>query len=172
MKNVIAFGGRTPQIGTDVYIDSSARIIGDVTLKSRASVWPLSVLRADSDAIVVEEEAAILDHGMIEAPAGAPVTIGQRALISHGARLHGATVADHALVGIGAIVLDHAAVGAGAWIAAGTLVPPGMHIPENTLVMGLPGRVVRPLRPAEIRRSQHEIEEVLQKASLYLGRNL
>ena len=171
MDNLIAFEGKEPKVGARVYIDPSARIIGDVTLKSRASVWPLSVLRADSEAIVVGEAAAVLDHAMIEAPSRAPVTIGARALISHGAKIHGASVEDHALVGIGAIVLDHAVIGAGAWIAAGTLVPPGMQIPANTLFMGLPGKIIRPLKASEIDRTQRDIDELLHKADRYLALN-
>ena len=89
MKNLISFMGKTPQIEKDVYIDPSSRIIGDILLKRGCSVWPLSVLRADSDQIVVEEESVILDKVLIEAPTKNPVIVGKRALISHGAILHG-----------------------------------------------------------------------------------
>jgi carbonic anhydrase/acetyltransferase-like protein (isoleucine patch superfamily) len=168
MDNIVAFMGKTPCIDSNVFIDPSCRIIGDVILKNDTSVWPLSVLRADSNRIVIEEGSAVLDHVMIEAPAKHGVAVGKKALISHGAKIHGATVQDGALVGIGAIVLDGAVIGRGSIIGAGCVIPPGMVVPENSLVLGLPGKVIRPLRSDEIQRSVAEVEEVRQKAAVYL----
>ncbi len=168
MENIVSFMNKSPSIGADVFIDPSSRIIGDVTLKKSSSVWPLSVLRADSNRIVIGEEAAVLDLVMIEAPARHPVLVGNRALISHGAKLHGCRIHDGSLVGIGAIVLDGAEIGSGSIIGAGSLVPPGMVVPENSLVLGLPGKVIRPLTPEEAARTLSEVEEVREKAARYL----
>jgi carbonic anhydrase/acetyltransferase-like protein (isoleucine patch superfamily) len=168
LENIVSFMDKSPKIGADVFIDPSSRIIGDVTLKERSSVWPLCVLRGDNDRIVIGEETAVLDQVMIEAPFGQPVLIGDRSLISHGARLHGCRIHGGALVGIGAIVLDGAEIGPGAVIGAGSLVPPKMVVPENVLVLGLPGKVVRRLTTEEAARTLSQVEEVVKKAGQYL----
>jgi carbonic anhydrase/acetyltransferase-like protein (isoleucine patch superfamily) len=167
MKNIISFMGKTPKIGDDVYIDPTARIVGDVILRKGCSVWPLSVLRADSDQIVIEEEAAVLDKVLIESPAQSPVIVGKRALVSHGAILHGCRVGERALIGIGAIILDGAVVGTGAMIGAGSVVSPSMIIPPSSLVLGIPGKVIRPLRPGEVERITAQVDELKEKAHLY-----
>jgi carbonic anhydrase/acetyltransferase-like protein (isoleucine patch superfamily) len=167
MKNIITFIGKTPQIEEDVYIDPSSRIIGDVLLKRGCSVWPLCVLRADSNQIVIREETAVLDKVLIEAPVKNPVVVGRRALISHGAILHGCTVQEGALVGIGAIILDGAIVGRGSVIGAGSIVSPQMVIPENSLVLGIPGRVIRALKPDEVEKTSSQVDEVRKKANQY-----
>ena len=165
---VSSFGPHAPVIADDVFVDRAARIIGQVELRSGASVWPGAVLRADDDRITIGEGSAVLDLSLVEAPAGSPVTIGQGALISHKACIHGARVEGGALVGIGAIVLDRAVVGAEALVGAGALVVPGTEIPPGTLVLGQPGRVVRELTPEEKARVHRQLGEVAAKARAYL----
>ena len=167
MTNIISFMGKMPELGEDVYVDPSARIIGDVILKRGCSVWPMTVLRADSDRIVIEGEAAILDKVLIESPGPSPLVVGKRSLVSHGAMLHGCTVEEGSLVGIGAIVLDGAVVGKGSIIGAGSVVSPKTIIPPGSLVLGIPGKVVRPLRPDEVERIAAQVDEVKEKARQY-----
>lgn len=167
MKNIVSFMGRTPRIEEDVYIDPSSRIIGGVLLKKGCSIWPLCVLRAGSNQIVIDDVAAVLDKVLIEAPAKNPVFVGKRALISHGEILHGCTVQEGALVGIGAIILDGAIVGKGSVIGAGSVVSPQMVIPENSLVLGIPGRAIRTLKPDEVQKTSTQVDEVRQKADRY-----
>jgi carbonic anhydrase/acetyltransferase-like protein (isoleucine patch superfamily) len=165
MKNIIPYRDKMPRIEEDVYIDPSSRIIGDVLLKRGSSVWPLCVLRADAEGIVVEEEAAILDKVLIESPRH--TLVGKRALISHGAILHGCTVGEGALIGIGAILLDGVVVGSNAMIGAGSVVSPGMVIPERTLVLGVPGKVIRPLAPEEVEKIKSQVADLREKARHY-----
>lgn len=167
MKNIISFMGKTPEIGDEVYIDPSARIIGDVILKRGCSIWPLSVLRADSERIVIEEGAAVLDKVLIESPAQSPVIVGRGALISHGAILHGCRVAEGALIGIGAIILDGAIVGTGSMIGAGSVVSPNTVIPPGSLVLGIPGKVIRPLSSDEMEKIVAQVNELKEKARQY-----
>ena len=167
MTNIVSFMGKTPKIGEDVYIDPSARIIGDVILKRGCSVWPMTVLRADSHRIMIEEEAAILDKVLIESPGPNPLIVGRRALVSHGAILHGCTVEEGSLVGIGAIVLDGAVVGTGSIVGAGSVVSPNTIIPPGSLVLGIPGKVIRPLRPEEVEKIAAQVDEVKEKARRY-----
>ncbi|MBW2531318.1 MAG: gamma carbonic anhydrase family protein [Deltaproteobacteria bacterium] len=165
---VSGFGAHEPSFGAEVFVDRAARIIGQVELGDRCSVWPGAVLRADDDRIVVGAGSAVLDQALLEAPTGRPVVVGAGVLISHQACVHGAHIEDRALVGIGAIVLDGAVVGTRSLVAAGALVPPGMVVPADTLVLGQPAKVVRVLRDDEKQRSLRQLAEVAAKAAQYL----
>lgn len=166
-ENLIPFKGKSPHLEEGVFIDPSSRIIGDVTLGRGSSVWPLAVLRADTEAIVVETNSAILDKALVEAPMGHRVVIEKDVIISHGAILHGATVREGALVGIGAIVLDGAEVGKDCIIASGSVVPPGILIPQGSLAMGIPAKVVRPLSEREMAVTREQLAELKEKSAEY-----
>ena len=165
--NLISFKGRSPRAEEGVFIDPSSRIIGDVTLRRGASVWPLAVLRADAEAIVIGTNSAILDKALVEAPTGHRVLIEEDVIISHGAILHGCTIRRGALVGIGAIVLDGAEVGSDSIIASGSLVPPGVRIPEKSLAMGIPAKVLRPVNERELAAHREQLAELAEKSEEY-----
>ncbi len=124
---------------------ATAVVIGDVTLGEEVSVWPTAVLRGDRDAITIGDETNIQDGVIVHCDPGKPCTIGKRGTVGHRAMIHGATVEDGALIGIGAIVLNDAVIGAGSLVAAGAVVGEGKRIPPNSLVMGVPARVMRAL---------------------------
>jgi carbonic anhydrase/acetyltransferase-like protein (isoleucine patch superfamily) len=165
--NLISFKGKSPRAEEGVFVDPSSRLIGDVTLKKKASVWPLAVLRADSEAIVIGQNSAILDKALVEAPMGHKVLVEEDVIISHGAILHGCTIRRGALIGIGAIVLDGAEVGRDSIIASGSVVPPGTRIPEGSLVMGIPAKVVRPLNEKEMGAKREQLAELMEKSEQY-----
>jgi carbonic anhydrase/acetyltransferase-like protein (isoleucine patch superfamily) len=166
-KLITPFHDKTPKIHPDAYVDCSSRIIGDVIIEEGVSVWPMVVLRADSAAIYIKRSAAILDLSLVEAPKGYSVTIEEEALISHRAVIHGAHVQKRALVGIGAIILDGAVISSGSIIGAGSVVAPGTRIPPNSLVMGIPGKVVRETTEAEREFILEQIRELYSKSRLY-----
>lgn len=166
--HITPFEGKSPQFDETVFIDPSARLIGEVILGKEASIWPFALLRADSDRIVVGERSVILDKVLIESPKGRPVIIEREALISHGVILHGCMVREGAVVGIGAFVLDGAEVGKNSIIGSGSLVPPGMKVPEESLVIGIPGKVVKRLDEEAIRRSREQWSEAYEKSKKYL----
>ncbi len=166
---IMPFDGKFPQFDETVFIDPSARLIGEVILEREASLFPFVLLRADSDRIVVGERSVLLDKVLIESPKGKPVIIEQEALISHGVILHGCVVRERAVVGIGAIVLDGAEIGRESVIGSGSLVPPGMKVPEASLVLGIPGRVVKALDEEAIKRSREQWREAYEKSRKYLS---
>lgn len=158
------FGDKVPVIHAGAYIDVSARIIGAVTVAEGASIWPMAVLRADSDTISIGRDAAVLDLALVEAPDGYPVVLDDRSLVSHGAIVHGARIASLVLVGIGSIVLDGAVIESGSIIGAGALVTAGMHVPPNSLVLGSPGKVVRQTTEQERARIARQLDELFEKS--------
>ena len=161
---ITSFGTWVPTIHPGAFVDLSARIIGDVIVEAEASIWPMAVLRADSAQIRIGRRAAVLDLVLLEAPEGNPVVLEDEAIVSHGAIVHGARIESRALVGIGAIVLDGAVVSSGSIVGAGALVPPGAKIPPNSLVLGIPGRVIRETTPEERQRTLDQIEEIYLKS--------
>jgi len=161
---ITPYGGKKPNIHPDAFVDVSARIIGDVQVDKGASIWPMAVLRADSAEIRIGRCAAVLDLALIEAPEGQPVWVEEEALISHGAIVHGARIGSRSLVGIGAIVLDGALICAGSIVGAGSLVPPGTEIPPNSLVLGIPGKVVRKTTPQERQTILEQLEQLHRKS--------
>jgi len=166
--SITPFEGKSPQFDKTVFIDPTARLIGDVVLQFGVSIWPFALLRADSNRIAVGERSVLLDKVLIESPRGHPVTIEREVLISHGAILHGCMVKEGAVVGIGAIVLDGAEVGRHSIVGSGSLVPPGMKIPDRSLVLGVPAKVVRKLEEVDLQKSKEQLKEAYEKSRKYL----
>jgi carbonic anhydrase/acetyltransferase-like protein (isoleucine patch superfamily) len=130
-------------IHPDAFIHPEAFVCGDVTLGAGASVWPGAVIRADTAPITIGESSNVQDGVVIHVDPGLACMIGARVAIGHRAVVHGATVEDDCLIAIGAIVLNRVVVGRGSLVGAGALCSEGMVIPPNSLVLGVPGRVVR-----------------------------
>ena len=143
-------GARATTHGDDFWIAPSAAVIGRVTLKRNASVWWNSVLRGDFEAITVGENTNIQDGSILHADPGAPLILGDNVLVGHMVVLHGCTIGDGSLIGIGSVVLNHARIGRNCLIGADTLIREGREIPDNSVVMGSPGKVVREVTAAEI----------------------
>ena len=133
---------RPELVDQSVFIAPGAIVIGDVTLGSNASVWFNAVLRGDTSPIRVGDDSNVQDAAVLHADPGFPCQIGREVTIGHAAVVHGATVEDNVLIGIRAVVLNGAQIGNGSVIAAGALVTEGLQIPPNSVVMGVPGKVV------------------------------
>jgi carbonic anhydrase/acetyltransferase-like protein (isoleucine patch superfamily) len=161
------FAGKEPRIHSDAQVDLSARVIGDVLLEEGVTIWPMAVLRADSGSIRIGRRGAVLDLALIEAPDGHPVSIGEGTLISHGAIVHGAIIEAAVLVGMGVIILDGAVIHTGSVIGAGSIVTAGTHIPPNSLVIGVPGKVIRETTRSEREDILTEIDGLYRKSRLY-----
>jgi carbonic anhydrase/acetyltransferase-like protein (isoleucine patch superfamily) len=145
------FGGVHPQIPDSAYVDQSAQIIGDVQLGEQASVWCNAVLRGDMYYIRVGNRSNIQDNCVVHTRTGEnPTILEDEVTVGHSVTLHGCYIEHGALIGIGSIVLDDARIGAQSLIAAGSLISPGTAIPPRSLVMGVPGRVKRPLTDEEV----------------------
>lgn len=148
-------------IHPDAFIHPLAFVCGDVSLGARASVWPTAVVRGDTAAIVIGEESNIQDGTVVHVDHGVPCTIGARVGVGHRAIVHGATVEDDVLVGMGAILLNRVHVGRGSIVGAGAVCREGMVIPPNSLVLGVPGRVVRETTVEERERIRRTVASYL-----------
>ena len=145
-----SFDGARPKLHPTAFVHDSAELIGRVTLAKDASVWPGCVLRGDIDRIVVGAGSNIQDLTVIHTREGHPTIVGKDVTVGHRAILHGCRIGDRTLVGMGAIIME-ASVGPRCLIGAGALITAGMKIPPESLVLGAPAKVVRRLKPEELR---------------------
>jgi carbonic anhydrase/acetyltransferase-like protein (isoleucine patch superfamily) len=150
-----------PSIDPTAFVHPEALVLGDVTLGARVSIWPTAVLRGDTDRIVVGDESNVQDGTIVHVDHGVPTTIGRRVAIGHRAIVHGATIDDDCLIAIGAILLNGVQVGSGSIVGAGAVCREGMRIPQNSLVLGVPGRVVRETTDAERERITRTVQSYL-----------
>ena len=127
------------------WVAPGATLVGDVRLEDEASIWFGAVLRGDYEPIVIGARSNVQDLSVIHTDPGFPAKVGADCTIGHRAILHGCTIGDNSLVGMGAIVLNGAIVGRNCLVGAGALIPEGKEIPDNSLVVGAPGKVVRSL---------------------------
>ena len=130
---------------------SNASIIGDVTLEKNTSIWFNVTLRGDVENIYVGEGSNIQDGSVLHTDPGYPLKVGRNVTIGHLVMLHGCTIGDNSLVGIGAVILNNAKIGKNCVIGAKSLVTENKEIPDNSLVVGAPGRVIRKLTEEEIK---------------------
>jgi carbonic anhydrase/acetyltransferase-like protein (isoleucine patch superfamily) len=145
-----SFNGKLPKIHESVYISENVSIIGDVEIGENSSVWFGAVIRGDVCNVKIGNNSNIQDNAVIHVNYNMPSIIGDFVTVGHSAIIHGATIGDFVIVGMGAIVLDSVKVGKNVIIAAGSLVPPRMEVPDGVMVMGVPAKIVRTLRDAEI----------------------
>jgi carbonic anhydrase/acetyltransferase-like protein (isoleucine patch superfamily) len=138
-----------PESG-NCWIAGSAEVMGNVILRENASVWYGCVLRGDNDPITVGENTNIQDLTVIHTDIGAPVTIGANVTVGHRVILHGCEIGDDTLIGMGSTILNRVKIGRNCIIGANTLISEGKEIPDNSLVMGSPGKVVKELSPQQV----------------------
>ena len=161
-----SYKGKQPEIEAGAWVHDNAVLIGDVTIKARANVWPGCVLRGDQGAIIIGEETSIQDGTVAHCTGGMSTTvIGARCTVGHRVILHGCIVEDDSLIGMGAILLDNCEIGTGSIIGAGAVIPVGKKIPPGSKVMGVPGKVVGEVSEWEatmmIGGGHHEYQKLL-----------
>jgi len=136
---------KTPQIHETAYVAEGAQVIGDVILKADSSIWYNTVCRADINRIVIGERTNIQDNSVIHLENDQGVLVENDVTVGHNAIIHGCSIADGALIGMGAIIMNGAVIGKGAVIGAGAVVKEDMVIPDFSLVVGVPGKIVKTL---------------------------
>jgi carbonic anhydrase/acetyltransferase-like protein (isoleucine patch superfamily) len=146
----------------EYWIAPSAAVIGRVKLDRHASVWFAAVLRGDNELIHIGEGSNIQDGCVLHTDTGAPLTVGRHCTVGHKAILHSCTIADNTLIGMGATVLNHARIGRNCLIGANALIPQGKEIPDNSLVMGAPGKIVRGIDDEGVRSLTQSAQHYIQ----------
>ncbi|MGC8552229.1 MAG: gamma carbonic anhydrase family protein [Phycisphaerae bacterium] len=147
---------------------TSALIVGDVTIGEDCSIWFNTSLRGDVAAITIGDRVNVQEGAVLHCDSGKPLEIGDRVTIGHGAVVHCAKVGAGSLIGIKSVVLGGAVVGKNCIVAAGAVVSPNAVVPDGHVVMGVPAKVVRPVREAELddmqKNNDHYVELARQHA--------
>lgn len=151
-----------PELHPECFVAEGAAVIGRVKAGRKTSFWFNSVTRGDMDDITIGEYTNVQDGAMLHVADNFPLKIGSYVTVGHGAILHGCTIEDNVLIGMGAVVLDGAVVGEGSVIGAGALVKEGMIVPPRSLVVGLPGKVVRELDEASVAQRKKHAENYVR----------
>jgi len=164
---ILTINGKTPDVSEAAFVAPGSVLVGDVVLASDTSIWFNAVLRADIAPIRIGKGSNIQDNATAHVDHNHPVIIGEGVTIAHNAVIHGATIGDHVIVGMNATVLNGAVVGSGSIIAAGALVKEGAVIPERSLVVGIPGKVVKTFGEDEIEYQLVNALEYIEAAKEY-----
>ncbi len=151
------------------FIAPGAVVLGDVTLGRDSSIWYNTVVRGDMAPIAIGEQTNIQDLSMVHVDEDLPCHIGSRVGVGHRAILHGCTVEDDCLIGMGAILLNHVRVGTGSVIGAGALLPEGMEVPPDSVVLGVPAKIVRPVDEELRQRARETWEHYVIQAQRHRG---
>ena len=142
-------------------------IYGNVLINDNVSVWFNAVIRSETEVIDIDEGTNIQDGCIIHTDTGYPVMIGHDVTIGHGAILHGCTIGHSTVIGMGSIIMNGVRIGHHCIIGAGSLIPSNMVIPDNSVVYGNPGRVMRRTTMKERRANEESAKRYLEKARWY-----
>lgn len=153
----------------EAMVADNATVVGDVRLGKDVGVWFGVTIRGDDSSITIGEGSNVQDNSCIHVDVGAPLTIGRGVTVGHCVTLHGVEVGDYSLVGMGAIVLGGAKIGAYSLIGAGALIKENAVIPPGSVVLGMPGKVVRQVTEEEKVGMRWRAEHYVERARTYLA---
>lgn len=153
------------------FIAPGAVVLGDVTAAEGCGIWYNATVRGDRTYIRIGKGSNIQDNCVVHGDIGYPVIIGENVTIGHGAIIHGCTIEDNTLIGMGAILLNGCHIGKNCIVGAGALVTQNTVVPDNSLVLGSPGKVKREVTDEEIASNLENarvyVEEAAHERTLY-----
>ena len=151
----------------DFYVAPGAVVTGDVVFSAGVNLWFGTVLRGDLARITLGPRVNIQDGCIVHTDTDCALDIEEGVVAGHAAVLHGRRIGRDTLIGIGARLLSGCEVGEECLIAAGTVVTERRRIPPRSVVMGVPGKVVRPVTPEEVERTRTICAHYLELAQRY-----
>lgn len=151
-------------IDASAFVAAGAVVLGDVQIGRNVSVWYNAVIRGDTERITIGDETNIQDLSMIHADPGMPCVIGRRVTVGHRVILHGCIVEDECLIGMGAILLNGVRIGTGSVVGAGAVLAEGTEVPPGSLVLGVPGKVMREVSEVMRGRIDHAWRHYIEEA--------
>lgn len=161
---IYEYDGQRPELHDDVYVAEDATVIGKVALGQGASVWPQAVLRGDNELIEIGAGSNVQEGAVLHTDPGHPLRVGNDVTIGHQVMLHGCQIGDGSLIGIQSVILNGAVIGRNCLVGAGSLVPEGKVYPDNSLILGVPAKVVRDLDAATIQAFQRNAGDYVERA--------
>lgn len=153
---IIEYKGIMPEISPEAFVAPGADIIGRVKIAADASVWFGAVIRGDEAPISIGEGSNVQDNAVLHCDEVSPMVIGRNVTIGHGAIVHGATIGDNVLIGMGAIILNGAKIGDNCIVGAGAVVKENADIPADSMLVGVPAKVIRTLDENAVAQRQKQ----------------
>lgn len=151
-----------------IYVAPTATLVGDVSVAEGGSVWHGAVLRGDFDAVAVGQDSNVQDNAVLHVDRGMPCQIGDHVTVGHAAVVHGSKVASDCLIGMNATINSGTVIGRGCLVAAGAVTRENAVFPEESVVGGVPAKVLRKVDETLRKRIElsWKIYRDLAKASL------
>jgi carbonic anhydrase/acetyltransferase-like protein (isoleucine patch superfamily) len=167
--------GVLPKLGERVFVDSTAVVIGNVSIGDDSSIWPTAVIRGDVQTITVGARTSVQDGSVLHVtspnpsyPQGLPLTIGDNVTVGHTVTLHACSISNFCLIGMGSILLDDVHLEEFVMVGAGSVVTPRSKLTTKGLYVGNPARRMRDLRDAEIEMIKHSALHYVKVKDNYL----
>lgn len=161
------FENKYPEIHNSCFVAGSADIFGDVHIGENSNVWFGTVIRGDTNKIIIGKNTNIQDNCTLHVDDIASLNIGDSVTVGHGVILHGCSIGNSSLIGMGSIVLNNAKIGECTIIGAGSLITEGKEIPSGVLCMGSPAKIIRELRGDEIEKLRNNAEHYVELSKKY-----
>ena len=146
----------------------NATVVGDVTAGDGSSFWFSAVVRGDVAPVTIGRRTNVQDCAVVHCDSDVANVIGDDVVIGHGAIVHGKFVGNGTLIGMGATVLSQSVIGSQCLIAAGAVVAPDMVVPDGMVVMGVPGKIVRPVSEKDLKYMRWLPQHYLELAEKYV----
>jgi len=144
------------------FVHKMANVDGDVELGVGVSVWPFASIRGDEGKIAIGDNTNIQDNAVVHGI----TSIGTNVTVGHGAVIDSAKIGNNVLIGMNCTILDGVEIGDWNIVAAGTVVAPNTKIGENNVIMGVPGKIVRPLSQKDKSLIEFAYKNYLKKFDL------
>ena len=160
-------GDRRVVADGDHFVAPGAMITGSVLLGHNVNVWFNAVIRGDVEPITIGAHTNVQDCAVLHTDPGSPLIIGDYVTVGHKVTLHGCEIGENSLIGINAVVLNRVKIGRNCLIGANALVTEGKEIPDNSMVLGAPGKVVRQLGEDEIAGLRESAVNYVKRAQWY-----
>ena len=154
-------------LGDSHWIADSADVIGNVQIGLEVSIWWRAVVRGDNEPIVIGDRTNVQDGCVLHTDPGFPIFIGNNVTIGHMCMLHGREIDNGSLIGIGSTILNGAKIGKNCLIGAHSLITEGKVIPDNSLVMGSPGKIIKELNLDQVKNLTKNADGYVERAKLY-----
>jgi carbonic anhydrase/acetyltransferase-like protein (isoleucine patch superfamily) len=167
---IYSLDGAAPEFAdrSSNFVAADAVLAGKVSIGRDASIWFGAVLRGDNERISVGARSNVQEHSVLHTDMGFPLDVGEGCTIGHRAILHGCSIGANTLIGMGAIILNGARIGENCLVGAGALVTEGKEFPANSLIVGVPARVVRALDDASIARLKASADHYAENGKRFM----
>jgi carbonic anhydrase/acetyltransferase-like protein (isoleucine patch superfamily) len=147
----VSFNRASPDVPEPVIADSAV-LLGPAWIGAGTILAQGAVVRSHEATVSIDNHSAVLENCSVVGTGAHPVVIGQRTVFGHRCQVIGARIGNLCEVGNGSILMPGAVLGDGCILGEGTLVGPGTVVPDQAVVVGRPGRVIRSANRADRER--------------------